>query len=43
MTAVDSVGGPRPAVSRRLAPLIGREVRRFARHPVLWLHPPSSS
>jgi hypothetical protein len=40
MTAVDSVTpGPRPAVSRRLAPLIGREARRLARHPVLWLVP----
>lgn len=33
MTAVD------PAVSRRLAPLIGRETRRLARHPLLWLVP----
>jgi hypothetical protein len=39
MTAVDSVTGPRTAVSRRLAPLIGREARRLARHPVLWLAP----
>jgi hypothetical protein len=39
MTAVDSVAGPRTAVSRRLAPLIGREARRLARHPVLWLVP----
>jgi hypothetical protein len=40
MTAVDSVAGPRTAVSRRWAPLIGREVRRLARHPVTWLIPP---
>ena len=40
MTTVDSVAGPRTAVSRRLAPLIGKEVRHFARHPVLWLIPP---
>ena len=40
MTAVDSVTGPRTAVSRRLAPLIGKEVRQLARHPVLWLIPP---
>lgn len=39
MTAADSVAGPRVAVSRRLAPLIGREVRRLLRHPVLWLVP----
>jgi hypothetical protein len=39
MTAVDSVTGPHTAVSRRLAPLIGREVRRLIRHPVLWLAP----
>jgi hypothetical protein len=40
MTTVDSVAGPRMAVSRRLAPLIGKEVRHLARHPVLWLVPP---
>jgi hypothetical protein len=35
MSGVDSVtAGPRTAV---LAPLIGREARRLARHPVLWL------
>jgi hypothetical protein len=28
------------AVSRPVAPLIGREARRLARHPVLWLVPP---
>jgi hypothetical protein len=28
-----------PPVSRNLAPLIGREARRLARHPVLWLVP----
>ena len=39
MTTVDSVTGPRAVVSRRLAPLIGREARRLARHPVLWLAP----
>jgi len=39
VTTVDSVTGPRTAVSRRLAPLIGREARRLARHPVLWLVP----
>jgi hypothetical protein len=33
MTAVDFAAG------RRLAPLIGQEVRRLARHPVLWLVP----
>jgi hypothetical protein len=33
MTTVDS------AVSRRLVPLIGREARRLARHPVLWVIP----
>src|SRR5262249_38841613 len=37
MTTVDSVAGPRTAVSLPLAPLIGREVRRLARHPVVWL------
>ena len=36
MTAVDSVTG-RTAV--RLAPLVGKEVRRLLRHPVLWLTP----
>jgi hypothetical protein len=36
---VDSVAGPGTAVSRRLAPLIGRETRRLARHPVWWLAP----
>jgi hypothetical protein len=40
MTTVDSVTGPRTAVSRRMAPLIGKEVRHLARHPVLWLIPP---
>ncbi len=40
MTTVDAVTGRRMAVSRRLAPLIGQEVRHFARHPVLWLVPP---
>ena len=40
MTAVDSVAGPHTAVSRRLAPLIGKEVRHLAQHPVLWLIPP---
>ena len=40
MTTVDAVTGPRTAVSRRLAPLIGQEVRHLARHPVLWLVPP---
>jgi hypothetical protein len=40
MSAVDPVAaGPRTAVSRGLAPLIGREARRLARHPVLWLVP----
>jgi hypothetical protein len=39
MTAVDSVTGPGTAASRRLTPLIGREARRLARHPVLWLAP----
>lgn len=38
-TAVDSVAGPRTAVSGRLVTLIGREARRLARHPVLWLAP----
>jgi hypothetical protein len=37
MTAVTA--GPRTAVSGRLAPLIGRETRRLARHPVVWLVP----
>ncbi|MFL6118512.1 hypothetical protein [Actinophytocola sp.] len=36
MTAVDTAG-PGTAVSHRLVPLIGREARRLARHPVLWL------
>jgi hypothetical protein len=40
MTTVDSVTGPRTAVSRRLASLIGKEVRHFFQHPVLWLVPP---
>jgi hypothetical protein len=40
MTTVDSVTGPRTAVARRLASLVGQEVRHFARHPVLWLVPP---
>lgn len=35
MTTVDSA----TATSRRLAPLIGREIRSLARHPVLWLAP----
>jgi hypothetical protein len=39
MIAVDSVAGPRTVASRRLASLIGREARRLARHPVLWLAP----
>lgn len=39
MTAVDSVTGPPTVASRRLTPLIGREARRLARHPVLWLAP----
>jgi hypothetical protein len=39
VTAADSVTSPRTAVSRRSAPLIGREARRLARHPVLWLVP----
>lgn len=39
MTTVDSVtAGPRTAVLR-LVLLIGREARRLARHPVLWLVP----
>jgi hypothetical protein len=33
MTAVDT------AAARDLAPLVGREARRLARHPVLWLLP----
>ncbi|WP_067467846.1 hypothetical protein [Actinomadura macra] len=36
MTALDSVASPRTSVSRRLAPLIGREARLLVRHPVLW-------
>lgn len=37
MTTVDAAtAGQR---TRRLAPLIGREARRLARHPVLWLAP----
>ena len=40
MTVVESVTGPRTAISRRLATLIGREARHLARHPVLWLIPP---
>jgi len=40
MTTVDSAtAGPRTAAFRRLAPLVGREARRLARHPVLWLVP----
>jgi hypothetical protein len=39
MTSVDTVIGPRTAGSRRLLPLIGKEARRLARHPVLWLAP----
>jgi hypothetical protein len=39
MTALDSAVGPGTAVHRRLAPLIGREARRLARHPVPWLAP----
>jgi hypothetical protein len=34
MTTVDSA-----AAARRLTPLVGREARRLARHPVLWLVP----
>ena len=40
MTVVESVTGPRTAIARRLATLIGREARHLARHPVLWLIPP---
>ena len=40
MTTVDSVTGARSANSRRLASLIGKEVRHFFGHPVLWLIPP---
>src|SRR6476469_8412617 len=36
MTTADSVSH---RVSHRLAPLAGREARRLARHPVLWLVP----
>jgi hypothetical protein len=40
VTTVDSVAGGRSAAaSRRLALLAGREARRFARHPVVWLVP----
>lgn len=40
MTTADSdAAGPRTAGSDRLAPLVGREARRLARHPVLWLIP----
>ena len=40
MTTVDSVTADRSATaSRGLALLAGREARRFARHPVLWLVP----
>lgn len=39
MTTVDSVAGPGPAAARRLTLLIGREARRLARHPVVWLVP----
>ncbi len=40
MTVVDTVdAGPRTAAFRGLAPLIGREGRRLARHPVVWLVP----
>jgi len=39
MTTVDSAAGPRVAVSSQLAPLIGREARRLARHPITWLIP----
>ncbi|TYK53122.1 hypothetical protein [Actinomadura decatromicini] len=40
MDAAESVAtGPVVVVSRRLAPLIGREARRLVRHPVLWLVP----
>jgi hypothetical protein len=40
MTAVDSVAGPRPrAAARPLALLIGKEIRRLAKHPALWLLP----
>jgi hypothetical protein len=40
VTTVDSVTGPRTTGFRRSMPLIGREARRLARHPVLWLVPP---
>jgi hypothetical protein len=40
VTTVDSVAGGRSAAaSRHLALLAGREARRFARHPVVWLVP----
>jgi hypothetical protein len=35
MTTVDTAGSS-TAISHRLAPLIGREAHRLARHPVLW-------
>ncbi len=40
MSTMDYVTGPGTVVSRRLASLIGQEVRHFARHPVLWLVAP---
>jgi len=41
MTAVDPVTtDPHTAVSRRLTPLVGKEARRLALHPVTWLIPP---
>jgi hypothetical protein len=39
VTTIDTVGGARPADTRNLAALTGREARRLARHPVLWLAP----
>ncbi len=39
MTTVDSVTGPLRAGRHGLIPLIGKEARRLARHPVLWLAP----
>ena len=40
MTTVDSIIGPRTADFRRWVSLVGREARRLARHPVVWLIPP---
>jgi hypothetical protein len=39
VTTIDTVGGARPVDLRSFLALAGREARRLARHPVLWLIP----